>query len=153
MSKYNIDDIVCVTPFTQACTQSKLTPPNAIRAFINKTSNVNKIVNEVNSICEITFLDTEGIIVFKPKLRNRVLKPETVAKTIYARNYVKKLLTDLGFDTYVYQDILYCSTVSLSLHKPKNQQRLQQLGNVFRFMYKSPVLTQSILDSMTQKKR
>lgn len=149
MSKYNIDDIVRRTPLIGPHTKSELTSPNAIRTLINKITNTKKIVDEINSICKITFLAEEDVIVFKP----RFLKGQCHANTIYGRDYVKKLLYDLGFDTYVFHDIRYCSTVSLSLRELKNKQRLQQLGNVFEFEYETPVLTQSILDSIKQNKR
>ena len=147
MSKYNINDIVCRLPFAQVYTKSELTSPNAIRQFINQISNVNKKIDEINSLCKIVFFD--NVIVFTPRLRSKA----SISEIIYARDYIRKILSDLGFDTYIYHDHRYCSTVSLSLLSHKNQERLHQLGNVFKFQYKSPVLTQSILDSIRQNKR
>ncbi|MEE1030125.1 MAG: hypothetical protein UIC65_03810 [Alphaproteobacteria bacterium] len=151
MSKYNIDDIVCGSPFINDYTKSELTPPSAIREFVNKISNTNKIIDKINSVCKIVFLG--DVIVFTPRIRAKTSKKDLFQRMVYARDHIRKLLCDLGFDTYVYQDMRYCATVSLSLREPKNKQRLQQLGNVFKFMYKSPVLTQSILDSIKQHKR
>lgn len=91
----------------------------------------------------------DNVIVFTPRLRSKA----SISEIIYARDYVRKMLNDLGFDTYIYHDHRYCSTVSLSLLSQLNKKRLQQLGNVFRFQYKTPVLTQSILDSVRQNKR
>lgn len=147
MSKYNINDIVCRLPFARAYTKSELTTPNAIRQFINKISNTDKKIDEINSFCKIVFMD--NVIVFTPRLRSKA----SISEIIYARDYVRKMLNDLGFDTYIYHDHRYCSTVSLSLLSQQNKKRLQQLGNVFRFQYKTPVLTQSILDSVRQNKR
>ena len=82
MSKYNIDDIVRRTPLIGPHTKSELTSPNAIRTLINKITNTKKIVDEINSICKITFLAEEDVIVFKP----RFLKGQCHANTIYCRD-------------------------------------------------------------------
>ena len=94
----------------------------------------------------------DDCIVFKPKFCKQIMRKKTQSKIKYANNYVKKLLFNLGFDTYSYaHDEL--ATVYISLRNPNNYNRLQQLGNVFKFKYGTPVLTQSILDSIKQKKR
>jgi hypothetical protein len=75
------------------------------------------------------------------------------SKITYVRDYIKKLLIDLGFDTYIYHDKNYCDNVYVSLRTPQNYTRIQQLGNVFKFDYDTPVLTQAALDSLKQKQK
>ena len=99
-------------------------------------------------MCHIVFV--KDTITFKPKIRRNILRDKSYSKITYVRNYVKKLLIDLGFDTYTYHDKNYCDNVYISLHNPKNKTRIQQLGNVFKFDYDTPVLTQTILDSLTE---
>ena len=154
MSKYNIDDIVLRPIMDYVYTKSKLDSPNIFYVLLNKLNNNNKIIDELNSISEIKYMAMgyDDCIVFKPKFCKQIMRKKTQSKIKYANNYVKKLLFNLGFDTYSYaHDEL--ATVYISLRNPKNYNRLQQLGNVFKFKYGTPVLTQSILDSIKQKKR
>jgi hypothetical protein len=151
MSKYNIDELVYGRLFKDMHTKSNLKNPNFIYMLLNKICNTNKIIKEVNSICKIIFMDDK--IVFSPRYRRRILNEQSSEKVLYVRDYVRKLLHDLGFETYIYHERCCCSTIYLSLKKTQNKKRLQQLGNVFEFEYETPVLTQSILDSIKQNKR
>ena len=81
------------------------------------------------------------------------MRDKSYSKITYIRNHIKKMLYDLGFDTYTYQDKKHCDIVYISLRTPKNQTRIQQLGNVFKFDYDTPVLTQTILDSLKQQQK
>ena len=151
MSKYNIDDMVYTSLFDYEYTKSELKSPNFIRAFLNKIGKNKQMIAELNAICNIKFSD--NTIVFEPKVRRHILREQSYSKMIYVRNYVKNILIGLGFAPHVYHDKKVCKAVYLSLREPKNKQRLQQLGNVFKFDYATPVLTQSILDSIKQNKR
>jgi hypothetical protein len=151
MSKYNIDEMVYSAYFDYKHVKSELSTPNCVRVIFNKLSSVNKKVEEVNAKCKIEFLGDK--IAFTPHYRRKIIRDNSHAKIVYVRDCIRKILLDLGFDTYVYRDRMYCGTIYVSLHEPKNKQRLQQLGNVFKFDCKTPVLTQTILDSIKQNKR
>lgn len=151
MSKYNIDDMVYVSLFDYAYTKSELKSPCFVYAILNKFGKNKKIIDKLNAICNISF--SGDAIVFEPNVRRQILRERSYSKMIYTRNYVKKLLADLGFETFVYHNNQDCASVYVSLHEPKNKQKLQQMGNVFKFDTSSPVLTQSVLDSIRQNKR
>ena len=151
MSKYNIDEMVYHSLFDYLHTKSKLNKPCFIYAIANKLGKNKKIIDELNAICHITF--TNDTITFKPKIRRSILRDKSYSKITYVRNHIKKMLYDLGFDTYTYQDKKHCDIVCISLRTPKNQTRIQQLGNVFKFDYDTPVLTQTILDSLKQQQK
>lgn len=151
MSKYNIDEMVYSSLFDYKHTKSELKSPNLIYRFLNKVGKNKQIIDKLHAICHVVF--TDSCLMFTPKIRRQILRDKSQSKIKYVRNYVKSLLDDLGFETFVYHNNQDCASVYVSLHEPKNKQKLQQLGNVFKFMYKSPVLTQSILDSIKQHKR
>lgn len=151
MSKYNIDEMVCHSLFNYLHTKSKLNNPCFIYAIANKFGKNKKIIDELNATCHIVF--TNDTITFKPNIRREILRNQSRPKIKYVRNYVKKLLDDLGFDAFVYHNEKNSGSVYVSLQEPKNKQRLQQMGNVFKFYDVLPVLTQSVLDSIKQHKR
>ncbi len=148
MTKYNIDEMVYHSLFNYFHTKSKLNNPCFIYAIANKFGKNKKIIDELNAICHIVF--TKDTITFKPNIRRKILRDKSYSKITYVRNYVKKLLIDLGFDAYTYHDKKYCDSVYVSLRNTKNKTRIQQLGNVFKFDYDTPVLTQTILNSLTE---
>ena len=88
MSKYNIDDIVCGSPFINDYTKSELTSPSAIREFVNKISNTNKIIDKINSVCKIVFLG--DVIVFTPRIRAKTSKKDLFQRMVYARDHIRK---------------------------------------------------------------
>lgn len=154
MSKYNIEEIVLRPIIDYAYTKSKLDTPSVFCVLLNKLSNTNKIIDELNSVCRIKYAVTshDDCIVFKPKFRRQIVREKPRPKIRYANSYVKKLLFDLGFDTYTYaHDEM--ATIYVSLRNPKNHKRLQQLGNVFKFEGFVSPLTQSAFDSIKQHKR
>ena len=148
MSKYNIDDMVYRSLFDYMYTKSKLNNPCFIYAIANKFGKNKKIIDELNAICHIVF--AKDTITFKPNIRRKILREKSYSKITYVRDYIKKLLLDLGFDAYTYHDKKYCDSVYVSLRNTKNKTRIQQLGNVFKFDYDTPVLTQTILNSLTE---
>lgn len=152
MSKYNIDEMLCHSLFNYLHTKSKLNNPCFIYAIANKFGKNKKIIDELNATCHIVF--TNDTITFKPNIRREILRNQSRPKIKYVRNYVrnyvKKLLDDLGFDAFVYHNEQNSGSVYVSLRNTKNKTRIQQLGNVFKFDCDTPVLTQTILDSLTE---
>lgn len=151
MSKYNIDEMVYTSLLNYKYTKSELKSPNLIYKLLNKVGKNKRIIDELHAICKVVF--TDNCLVFTPSIRRQILRDKSQSKIKYVRNYVKSLLDDLGFETFVYNNNRDCASVYVSLREPKNKQKLQQMGNVFKFKNASPVLTQSVLDSIKQHKR
>ena len=151
MSKYNIDDMVYHVLFEYIYVTSTLKEPCFIYAIANKFGKNKQIIDELNATCRIIFYN--DTIMFTPHYRRKILRDKSYSKIKYVRGHIQGLLTHLGFDTHVFKDKNYCGTVYVSLRNPKNNKRMRQLGNVFKFDCSTHQLTQSVLDFMQQNKR
>ena len=149
MSKYNIDEMVYHSSPSVEYIKNELKTTDFIDQKAHKFAR--ETIDKISTMCLVVL--TDDTIVINPNIRQDILRKESYPKMIYARNYVRKMLYDLGVDTYVYHDIKYCDNVYVSLREPNNKQLLKHLENVLKFKYKTPVLTQSILDSMKQNRR
>ena len=149
MSKYNIDEMVYHSSPSVEYIKNELKTTDFIDQKAHKFAR--ETIDKISTMCLVVL--TDDAIVFNTNLRQDILRKESYPKMIYARNYVRKMLYDLGVDTYVYHDIKYCDNVYVPLREPNNKQLLKHLENVLKFKYETPVLTQSILDSMKQNRR
>ncbi len=127
--------------------------PNIWRRTMHRVQNVNGMISELNSICNIEYGMNEGdsVIAFTPQLPRNIAR--TKFSTICMRNYVVDTLQKIRLTPYIdtnddktnYPDC----TAYVSLDNKDNLQRIQEIGYLLRF-YNGAKLSQRLLDLFAQ---